>query len=154
MRRLDSRHFLPSPQTIKSVRSFLWSPPSSNIMSLPAQTVSPKAAPLPPVPSEQPFTEAQWRTLLAIADTIIPSVKPNAVAKALTEAPVTDNEYSTAISTLKGRSETSNEEIATAYLHENASSIPEFRLAMHRLFGMYMPEDARKQLAMALSILE
>jgi hypothetical protein len=123
-------------------------------MSLSTQTVSPKAVPLPPLPSEDPFTPAQWNTLLAITDTVIPTVKPIATANAQTEVAATDNEYATAISTLKGRSSEGSEAIATQYLHERPSSIPEFREALQRLFGRSMPHDVRKKMGMLLNILE
>lgn len=123
-------------------------------MGLPTQTVSPKAAPFPPLPAEDPFTEAQWRTLFAIADAVIPAVRPIAAADARTEHTAKDDDYSTAIATLKGRSELSNEEIARAYLEESASSIPEFREGLFRTFGSYMPLATKKELAMVLNVLE
>lgn len=122
-------------------------------MSLSVETVSPKAVPEPPSPSTDPLTEEQWRTFFAIADTIIPSIKPRKVATP-SEAPASDNDYSTAIATLEGRSDMSSREVATAYLHESASSIPEFKANMLRMFAMYMPQDQLKQFLMVLNALE
>jgi hypothetical protein len=123
-------------------------------MSLSTQTVSPKAATLPPIPAEDPFTSAQWKTLLAIADAVIPAIKPVAVADVQTESPAKETEYETAISTLQGSSAESSEALAAAYLQESASSIPEFKDSWHRFFMLYTPQDARKQLAMVLNVLE
>lgn len=124
-------------------------------MSLPTQPVSPKAAPLPPMPAEDPLTEAQWKTLLAITDTVIPSIKPMAVANTKTEVPATDNEYSTAITTLKALSpDPEGDEVAKAYLQENASANPAFRESLRRLVAMYMPQSTRKEILMVLNILK
>ncbi|KAF2794440.1 GMC oxidoreductase [Melanomma pulvis-pyrius CBS 109.77] len=123
-------------------------------MSLPTQPVSPKAAPLPPLPAEDPLTEAQWKTLLAITDTVIPSIKPMAVANTRTEVPATDNEYSAAITTLKALSpDPEADEVAKAYLQENASANPAFRESLRRLVAMYMPQSTRKEILMVLNIL-
>jgi hypothetical protein len=123
-------------------------------MSLSTQTVSPKAASLPPIPDEDPFTPAQWKTLLAIADAVIPAVKPASVANVQSEFAVNENDYATAMSTLKGNSTESSEDVAREYLHESASSLPDFKGAWHRFFTLYTPQDARKQLVMVLNVLE
>lgn len=123
-------------------------------MSLSTQTVSPKAASLPAIPDEDPFTPAQWKTLLAIADAVIPAVKPASVASVQSEFAVKENEYATAVSQLEGNSEESSKAVATEYLHESASSLPDFKGAWHRFFMLNTPQDARKQLAMVLNALE
>lgn len=123
-------------------------------MSLSAQPVSPKASTLPPIPSTDPFTASQWKTLLVIADTIIPAIKPQAVANAETELSTAENEYSIAIATLKSRSPDGDEALVASYLQESASSYPEFREALRRLFGLHMPSDAIKQLGFVLNMLE
>lgn len=123
-------------------------------MTLPAQAVSPKATPLAPLPSGDPLNEAQWKTLLAIADAIIPPIKPAATANTQTEISATDNEYSAAISTLKRLSHDPNGElVAASYLQESASSIPAFREGLHRLLALYMPQSTRRDFILALNIL-
>jgi hypothetical protein len=106
-------------------------------MALTTDIVSPKAAALPPLPAEDPLTAAQWKTLLAIADAIVPAVRP---AK--------DNEYSTAISKLQSLTPDADEAVAKAYLHENATSNPAFREGLHRVIGLYLPQSSRKELGM------
>lgn len=126
-------------------------------MSLPTEPVSPKATPLPPLPAEDPLTPAQWKTLLAIADTVIPAVKPTSTANSRTEVAVADNEYSTAVSALRGLTPENDPDADTAakeYLADNASSNPLFRLELQRIFAMYMPQSTKKQLTTVLSILE
>ena len=125
------------------------------MMALTTASVSPKAAPLPPVPSEDPLTAAQWKTLLAISDTIIPRISPVSVATTASGIAATDTEYSAAVTTLKETiPDEDGEEIAKKYLYEKASDNPEFRDAMHTLFALQLPMEPRKQLGMIFNILE
>lgn len=93
--------------------------------------------------------------MLAIADTVIPTIEPIAKANTQIAIAATDNEYSTAKSLIKGLSaDTDAEAVATTYLQENASSNPAFRESLHRLFAVYMPQKTRKELGTILNILE
>jgi hypothetical protein len=126
-------------------------------MSLPTEAVSPKATPLPPLPSEDPLTPTQWKTLLAISDAVIPAIKPTSTADARTEISVGDNEYSTAISTLKALTPENDSDADTAakeYLADNASSNPRFKAELQRVLAMYMPQSTKKELCMVLNILK
>ncbi|KAL1593077.1 hypothetical protein SLS59_009402 [Nothophoma quercina] len=125
-------------------------------MSLPAEPVSPKATPLPPLPKEDPLTPAQWKTLLAIADACIPAVKPISIANTLNEIAATDTEYSTALSTLRGLTPESDPDATTAakdYLEDYASSNPAFKQELQRIFALYMPSSVRKELILVLNVL-
>jgi hypothetical protein len=126
-------------------------------MSLPTKPVSPKATPLPPLPTEDPLSPEQWKTLLAIADAIVPAIKPASVANVQTEVAVTDNDYSTAISELRGvtpEDDPDAEAAAKDYLAESATSNPAFQLELQRIFSMYMPQSTKNQLGMVLNILK
>lgn len=126
-------------------------------MSLPTEAVPPKATPLPPLPRKDPLTPAQWRILLAVADAVIPSVKPISTADSKIEVAVVDDEYSTAVSALRALTPEDDPDAETAakeYLAENASSNPLFKLELQRVIAMYMPQSTRKQLTTILSILE
>ncbi|USP80136.1 hypothetical protein yc1106_07410 [Curvularia clavata] len=128
-------------------------------MATPLQTkpISPRATPLPPLPSEDPLTPTQWKTLLAIADAIIPAIKPAATANAQTDIATADNAYSNAISTLSGRipdSEPDAEAVAREYLAVYASQDPAFQAELQRVFALYMPHSQRKELAMVLDVLD
>jgi hypothetical protein len=121
------------------------------------EAVSPKATPLPPLPSEDPLTTAQWKTLLAIADAVVPAIKPVSTANAKIEVAVQDNDYSTAVSALRALIPEEDPDADTAakeYLADHASSNPAFRMELQRIFALYMPQDQRKQLIMVLNILE
>jgi choline dehydrogenase-like flavoprotein len=125
-------------------------------MSLPTEPVSPKATPLPPLPKEDPLTPAQWKTLLAITDACIPSIKPISVANTKTEIAATDIEYSTALSTIRGLMPESDPDAtiaATDYLQDYASSNPAFKLELQRIFALYMPSSTRQELTTVLNVL-
>ncbi|KAF3034157.1 hypothetical protein E8E12_004598 [Didymella heteroderae] len=125
-------------------------------MSLPTEPVSPKATPLPPLPKEDPLTPAQWKTLLAITDACIPSVKPISIANTKTEIAATDTEYSTALSTIRGLMPESDPDAtvaATDYLQDYASSNPAFKQELQRIFGLYMPSSTRQELTTVLNVL-
>lgn len=112
---------------------------------------------MPPLPSEDPLTAAQWKTLLAISDAVIPSIKPVSVANARVEIAVVDNEYSTAVSALRALAPDDEPNAETAvreYLADNASSNPAFKEELQRIFAMYMPQSTKKELLMVLNILE
>ncbi|KAF1837438.1 long chain fatty alcohol oxidase [Decorospora gaudefroyi] len=123
---------------------------------LPTEPVSPKATPLPPLPSEDPLTPAQWKTILAIADAVIPALKPTSTSKAVTDIAVPDAVYSTAITKLGVLSLEADDDADNAakeYLESNASQDPAFRAELQRVFAMYMPDSQKKELRMLLNVL-
>ena len=91
--------------------------------------LAPLAAPLPPVPNGQALTPSQWTTLMAFADTIIPSIEN-----------VSD--------IAEGDSRVGE------YYKESASSVPGFREALQRLFSDYVRPDALDGIKVILSALE
>ncbi|OAG03790.1 long chain fatty alcohol oxidase [Paraphaeosphaeria sporulosa] len=122
--------------------------------TLPTATVSPKASTLPPIPAGDPLTPPQWKTLLAIAETIIPTVKPASIARSRTEIAVTDNEYSAHISKLRGLTpEPNGDEAAKALLDDNPASDPVFREELRRVIALTLPQSNKKDLSMILNIL-
>jgi choline dehydrogenase-like flavoprotein len=120
------------------------------------EPVSPKATPLPQLPAEDPLTPAQWKTLLAITDAVVPAIKPMSTAKAQTELAVTDTDYSAATTRLKCLTPADDPDAEAAskeYLEEYASQDPAFRAELHRVFALYMPQKQRKELRTVLNIL-
>lgn len=120
------------------------------------EPVSPKATPLPPLPSQDPLTAAQWKTILAIADAVVPAVRPMSTADAQTQIAATDIQYSTAISKLQQltpENDPNSDSAAREYLEEYASKDPRFRLDLQRIFGVCMPQSQRKELCMLLNVL-
>lgn len=122
---------------------------------LPTAQVSPKASTLPPFPDEHPLTPSQWKTLLAIAEAIIPAVKPAASAQSAIDITIADNDYSTAVSTLKKLTPDSDGETAAkALLHDSAVQDPTFRDELQRVLALVLPQSNRQAIAMILNILD
>lgn len=122
-----------------------------------ALPVSPTATLLPPLPTDDPLTPAQWKTLLAIADACVPAIRPMSAANTNTEIAVPDTEYSTAVSALKAltpKADPDAETAATDYLADHATANPAFRSELHRIFALYMPHSTRRELTMVLNILK
>lgn len=124
--------------------------------TLHTEPVSPKATPLPPLPSEDPLTPAQWKTLLAITDAVIPAIKPASTAKEGRDISTADNDYSTAVSKLRQLAPGTDpdaEVAAKEYLEEYASRDSAFRAELQRVFALYMPHSQRQELCMVLNVL-
>lgn len=122
--------------------------------TLPSALVPPKATTLPRLPTEDPLTSAQWRTLLAIVETIVPAVKPVAVAHTRKEIAVNDNEYSAALTSLIAlTSAPDGEAAAKALLEDNPAQDPLFIQELRRVIALTLPQSNRKDLTMVLNIL-
>jgi choline dehydrogenase-like flavoprotein len=123
-------------------------------MSLHTDTVSPKAAALPPLPTQDPLTPEQWRTLFAITDAVIPSIQSRSAGQSKRVLSLTANDYAKAVSTLTSLAPSDEREgLAETYLNECASSNPAFRDTLHRFFGFYAPQKVRNELQLVLNIL-
>lgn len=115
--------------------------------------IAPLESPLPPLAAGEVLTESQWTTLMAIGDTVIPSITASS-ALSTTKLSVQGSEYSASIDKLRELPAKPEAGLYRKYLEENASSIPGVREAIQRLLSDYMPEDARKGLRVVLSALE
>lgn len=116
--------------------------------------IAPLASPLPPPPEGEVLTQAQWTTLLAIGDAIIPSIGPSNSTLPNTLA-LEATEYSSAISKIESTvPENAPSGIAHRYLAESASATPGMRELLHRMLSDYVRTDARKGICVLLSALE
>ena len=121
--------------------------------------ITPLDAPLPPPPEGEVLTASQWTTLLAIADTIIPSIEMPTSASPQ-KLCLQKGEYTAAIHTLEKKTSApttthlANLDLSERYLQEFASSVPEFRHLLRRTLGEFVREDARKGIRVILSALE
>ncbi|KAL9040944.1 MAG: hypothetical protein Q9214_004288 [Letrouitia sp. 1 TL-2023] len=116
--------------------------------------LAPLAAPLPPLPKGEVLSSSQWTTLLAVADTLIPSIGTstnNDHPKLILE----ESEYAAAVQKLQTvvPNEAGREAISH-YLQESAGSTPGFRESVQRTFGSYLREDALKGIRVILSALD
>lgn len=118
--------------------------------------IEPAASPPSPAPETDPLTPAQWRTLMAFADTIVPDIKVKGKgAKKQIQLGVPDGEYSTALKTLRDQSSQSDREaVVKAYLSERPSQSPAFRETLWRFLSLYISQDAKRQLTMVFNLLE
>ena len=115
---------------------------------------APLDAPLPPVPEGEVLTAAQWRTLMAIADAVIPAIEVSTIPSH-DKLSIQASEYINAIDQIKKLTPPSADgKAAERYLSESASSNPGFRDSLHRQLGQYVREDALKGIRVILSALE
>lgn len=114
----------------------------------------PLVVPTPPVPDTQVFTELQWKTLLSLADTVIPSIRTEATARP-SDKVVPASQLNAAVSTLASSIPGPDSvQVATKYLEENASSNPQFRTVIQRLFSVYVPQEGRNGMSLVLNALK
>lgn len=118
------------------------------------ETVTVKESPLP-LPGDDPLSPAQWATLLAFADAVVPSIAPSASANPTTQLATGANDYATTLAhvqQLAGPDVAA--ELPAQYLAESPSASPAFRENIHRLMAQYIPADVRKQLLAVFDVLE
>ncbi|KAL2074356.1 hypothetical protein VTL71DRAFT_8134 [Oculimacula yallundae] len=111
---------------------------------------------LPDGPEEGPFTDANWTTLLAIMDTIIPSIKrgDSTSSSNSDQRTISGEEYQTTITHLKETVvDPPSSDDLDEYLSERASDIPRFQELLKRSLVNYAPEKARKGLGFILTSL-
>jgi hypothetical protein len=113
----------------------------------------PKDVPLKAL-GEDPLTTDQWRTLLAICDTVIPAIQPEAVAKRSAHFALPADEYAQEVAKIEKENQEKSRELSAQYLAESASSLQEFRDGLHRILGQSVPPDALKDLVMVLYLLK
>ncbi|KAL4806727.1 hypothetical protein BDV18DRAFT_119394 [Aspergillus unguis] len=115
---------------------------------------TPLVAPVSPVSTEQVFTDLQWKTLLSLADTVIPSVRGPRARKSRATKVVTQEKFDAAHQALKASIPGPDADtLATQYLEENLTSIPEVRQALQRFFTEYVHHEGRNGLSMVLTAL-
>ncbi|KAH8595718.1 long chain fatty alcohol oxidase-like protein [Bisporella sp. PMI_857] len=123
--------------------------------SNPIEMLAPLATPLPEGPKDQFFTEQQWTTLLAIMDTIIPSIHTEATTSYQSEQlTISKEKYNTAFEHLQSNvTNPPSQDLLAKYLEERPSTNPKFQDALQRILVQRSRDDARKGLAFILSAL-
>ncbi|KAK6585594.1 hypothetical protein PZA11_002321 [Diplocarpon coronariae] len=111
---------------------------------------------LPDGPSANPFTDANWTTLLAIMDAVLPSIRRESSPGTASQSrkTITDAEFRGVIAYL-GETvvDAPDSKALDEFLDERPSEIPRFRELLTRTLGDYVPEDARKGLGIVLATL-
>ncbi|KAK2873675.1 hypothetical protein FQN49_002172 [Arthroderma sp. PD_2] len=114
-----------------------------------------QGSPLPPAPcAEDIFSDAQWQTLLAIADTVIPSISCSDSAKSSHCHLISRSEFDVLASTLRPETVEDEDEArrtAVRYLEESASSVPGFKESLCRTLGHHVHQEGRRGIGMILS---
>ncbi|QSS54850.1 long chain fatty acid oxidase [Histoplasma capsulatum var. duboisii H88] len=125
------------------------------VSPLTSTTVEILESPLPPAPAASTvLTPLQWKTLLALADTVIPSIRPRSAAVCPGACTISDAEFALATHTLQSvQNDFAHSDIAVQFLAENASSVPEFKESMCRVLGQQLPDEARRGISVILNAL-
>ena len=125
-------------------------------MSANQAILAPLVPPMPDPPAEEAFTPEQWTTLLAIMDTVVPSVTRGAKPGSTTsQQTISDAEYDQLAAHLKETVIQAPEGKALdEYLEERPSDNPRFQALLKRSLVAYSREDIRKNLLFILSALK
>jgi hypothetical protein len=118
--------------------------------------IAPIPTPLPEVSAEQPFTEANWTTLMAVMDTVIPSIRRESASNhELSRYVLPDPKYNTAVAEIKSTvANISDDNLLDIYLDEKPSSIPRFQELLRMTFLKFVHDDGRKKMAFILGALK
>ncbi|PGH31182.1 hypothetical protein GX50_06061 [[Emmonsia] crescens] len=112
-------------------------------------------SPLAPAPAANTIlTPLQWKTLLALADTVIPSIRSKSAGGCPSDCMINDAEFALAAHHLQSINDASaHSDLAVRFLAENASSVPEFKESICRVLGQQIPEEARRGISVILNAL-
>ncbi|KAJ5925342.1 hypothetical protein N7454_007981 [Penicillium verhagenii] len=107
---------------------------------------------LPPAPDASFWSELQWKTLFAISDAIIPSVRT--APQSANDKVISKAEYDAAVSKLTSViTGPDARDLAIQYLEEDVSSNPVFRAIVERTVGHYIHDEGRNGLGLILNAL-
>ncbi|KAI5305715.1 hypothetical protein KEM56_003526 [Ascosphaera pollenicola] len=100
------------------------------------------------------LTAAQWQTLLALADTVIPSIQPKKSARRSKHFVVDDKQYQAITGEVRASiSHQTDKDLIKDYFGECPSSVPAFEEAIRRQLCLWTPKDNLNQLTMVLTAL-
>lgn len=120
------------------------------------QVLAPLATPLPDGPAEALFNELQWATLMAIMNTVIPSIRRDTTSSnKKNQLTISDVEYNNTVNHLKKVLVNSpDSESLDEYLDEKPSDNPRFRALLLRSLSTFARDDAKKGLSFVLTTLK
>ncbi|KAL2786939.1 hypothetical protein BJX66DRAFT_311978 [Aspergillus keveii] len=113
---------------------------------------------IPSVPTAQVLTDLHWETMLALADTVIPSIRgsPQVSSSTKHHAGITESQLESATASLTatiGRTIAQAAEVAQTYLEESPSSLPAFREGLQRLIADFIHQEGQNGLRFILDVL-
>jgi hypothetical protein len=128
----------------------------SSIGSTQICVLAPLATPLPDPPAGEAFTPEQWTTLISIMDTVIPSIRREALSRNnISQYTISDVEYNKTMDHLKKTvAGAPDSEALDMYLEEKPSDNPQFHELLKRTLVAYSRKDVRQNLAFILSALK
>jgi hypothetical protein len=120
------------------------------------EALAPLATPLPDGPSELPFSGLQWTTLLAIMDTVIPSIRrETTTSNQINQLTISDVEYNHTVHQLKkALVDPPTSEALDEYLDEKPSDNPRFQALLQRTLSTFAHDDAKQGLSFVLTTLK
>jgi hypothetical protein len=120
------------------------------------EALAPLATPLPDGPSELPFSGLQWTTLLAIMDTVIPSIRRETTTSSqLNQLTISEVEYNHTVHQLKKTLvDPPTSEALDEYLDEKPSDSPRFQALLQRTLSTFAHDDAKQGLSLVLTTLK
>ncbi|KAK2801339.1 hypothetical protein FQN51_005439 [Onygenales sp. PD_10] len=122
---------------------------------LPAPVANILDSPTPPAPSStEILSPLQWKTLLALADTIIPAIRPKSEGACPAVCSIDDGEYAIAAHSIRSTVDaTESSDLTERYFAESASCVPEFKDSLCRVIGQNIPDEARRGISIILNAL-
>lgn len=116
---------------------------------------TPLEAPLPPSPDTSFWSEAQWKTLFALCDAIVPSIRTAATVQSSKDKVISTGEWDAAISKLSSLIPAPDAaKVAAQYLEEDVSSNPVFRACVERVLGDYVHQEGKSGFGLIMNALK
>ncbi|KAK5131445.1 hypothetical protein LTR08_000909 [Meristemomyces frigidus] len=121
--------------------------------TLHAEHIRQTPSPLAPLPDDDILTAEQWGILVAIADTVIPSLT-QLDGNRLLQHPLRRDVYEASSRRLeRSINVDGSHDLTKKYLEESATAQRDFKDGFRRLIGFYVSDEARKQLLFILNAL-
>lgn len=116
---------------------------------------TPLDVPLPPSPDVSFWSDAQWKTLFALCDAVVPSIRTPATTRSSKDKVISTGEWDAAVSKLTSLIPGPDAaKVATQYLEEDASSNPVFRAYVERILGDYVHDEGKNGFGLIMTALK
>ena len=120
--------------------------------TLPVRKIPNSPLPPPPASATSALTSDHWNILLAVADTVVPSLTPEN-GNRLLQHPLRRDVYELSCKRLSRDLGDGQHDVVATYLAEKASAQAQFFEGIRNVVDLYMPEDARSSLVGILNAL-
>lgn len=118
-------------------------------------TYIPLEVALPPIPNLSFFSDAQWTTLFALCDAVVPSIRTAATVQSSADKVISTGEWDAAVSKLTSLIPGPDAaKIAARYLEEDASSNLVFRSYVERILGDSVHEEGKAGFGLVMNALK